>query len=134
MIPTSAVSSGPLRAGAVSRTQESTVLYRVKIGEDDYLGRAEEVVAFMAQAEGAPGEGIESYMEGVAERLQDELGIQGISTEDPALFLDALDEKGVISVHTFAEPSDDRVSPEEALGEGLVSLGDGVDPQDVDSL
>ena len=110
------------------------MLYRVKIGEDDYLGRAEEVVAFMARAEGAPGDGIESYMEGVVQRLRDELGIQGISTEYPSLFLDALDEKGVISVQTFAEPSDDRVSPEEALGEGLVSLGEGVDPEDVDSL
>jgi hypothetical protein len=110
------------------------VLYRVRIGEDDYLGQAEEVVGFMAQAEGAPGDGIESYMEGVAARLREELGIQGVATDDPSLFLDSLDEKGVISVQTFAEPSDDRVSPEEALGDGLVSLGDGVDPRDVDSL
>ena len=110
------------------------MLYRVRIGEDDYLGRAEEVVGFMARAEGAPGDGIESYMEGVADRLKEELGIQGVATDDPSLFLDSLDEKGVISVQTFAEPSDDRVSPEEALGDGLVSLGDGVDARDVDSL
>ena len=110
------------------------MLYRVKIGEDDYLGRAEEVVAFMARAEGAPGDDIASYMKGVADRLKKELGIQGVVTDDPALFLDSLDEKGVVSVQTFAEPSDDRVSPDAALGDGLVSLGDGVDPHDVDSL
>ena len=83
----------------------------------------------MARAEGAPGDGIESYMEGVAARLEEELGIEGVATDDPALFLDSLDAKGVIPVQTFAEPSDDRVSPEEALGDGLVSLGDGVDPR-----
>ena len=110
------------------------MLYRVRIGEDDYLGQAEEVVGFMARAEGAPGDDIDSYMAGAVARLKEQMGIEGIPTDDPALFLDALDEKGVVSVRTFAEPSDDRVSPEEALGDGLVSLGDGVDPHDVDPL
>lgn len=110
------------------------MLYRVKIGEDDYLGRAEEVVAFMARAEGAPGDDPTSYMEGVAARLKEQLGVEGIDTSDPALFLDALDERGVISVETFPEPSDDRVSPADALGDGPVTLGEGVDPHDVDPL
>ena len=110
------------------------MLYRVRIGEDDYLGRAEEVVAFMAKAESAPGDDLDSYMEGVAHRLAEQMGIEGIPAEDPALFLDALDEKGIISVQTFAEPSDDRVSPEDALGDGPVTLGEGVDPHDVEKL
>ena len=110
------------------------MLYRVRIGEDDYLGRAEEVVAFMARAEGAPGDDPVSYMEGVAKRLREQMGIEGVNTSDPAVFLDSLDEKGVVSIRTFAEPSDDRVDPEEALGDGPVTLGDGVDPHDVDPL
>ncbi len=110
------------------------MLYRVRIGQDDYLGRAEEVVAFMAQAEGAPGDDIDSYMEGAARRLKEQMGIDGIATSDPAAFLDSLDEHGVVPVQTFEEPSDDRVSPEEALGDGPVTLGEGVDPHDIDPL
>ena len=110
------------------------MLYRVKIGEDEYLGRAEEVLAFMARADGAPGDDVETYMEGVASRLKQQMGLEGIDTSDPAAFLDSLDEHGVLPIVTSAEPSDERVSPEEALGDGLVSLGDGVDPHDVDPL
>ena len=110
------------------------MLYRVRIGQDDYLGQAEEVVTFMAKAEGAPGGEVDSYMTGVAARLKEELGIESVDTSDPALFLDSLDEKGVVSVQTFPEPSDERVSPAEALGEGPVTLGEGVDPHDVDPL
>lgn len=108
------------------------MLYRVRIGEDEYLGRAEEVVAFMARAEGAPGADVGSYMQGAAARLREQLGLEGISTSDPAAFLDSLDERGVLRIETFSEPSDERVSPEEALGDGPVVLGEGVDAEDVD--
>lgn len=108
------------------------MLYRVRIGEDEYLGRAEEVVAFMARAEGAPGTDTASYMRGVAERLHAQLGLEGVATSTPAAFLDALDEHGVVSVATFPEPSDEHVPPQEALGDGPVVLGEGVDADDLD--
>jgi len=110
------------------------VLYRVRIGEDEYLGSAEEVVAFMARAEGAPGHDIVSYMSGVAERLRSEMQVTSIDTTDPAAFLDSLDEHGIVPIETLAEPSPDRVDPDEALGDGLVGLGEGVDPDDIDEL
>ena len=110
------------------------MLYRVKIGVDEYLGRAEEVVDFMARAEGAPGDDRATYMEGVAKRLREQLELEDVDTSDPAAFLDSLDEHGVIPIETIAEPSDERVSPEEVLGDGPVTLGEGVDPHDIDPL
>lgn len=110
------------------------MLYRVRIGDDEYVGQAEEVVAFMARAEGAPGtrEDVASYMEGVARRLSEKLGVEGVQTADPAAFLDSLDAQGIVPIETFTEPSDEYTSPEEALGDGPVGLGDGVDPEDLD--
>jgi hypothetical protein len=108
------------------------VLYRVRVGEDEYVGRAEEVVRFMARAEGAPGTTTDTYMEGVARRLAEKLGIEGVDTSSPEAFLDALDEHQVVPIATYAEPSDDRVDPAEALGDDPVSLGEGVEPDDLD--
>ena len=105
------------------------MLYKVRVGEDEYLGNAEEVVAFMARAEGAPGSDIPSYMAGVARRLEERLAVEGIRTDSAAAFLDSLEEHGVVPIQTFAEPSEDRIPKEEALGEGPVSLGEGVDPE-----
>jgi hypothetical protein len=86
----------------------------------------------MARAEGAPGEDVASYMAGVARRLEERMGVRGISTASPAAFLDSLDERGVLPVETFPEPSDERVDREEALGDGPVVLGEGVGPDDVE--
>ena len=108
------------------------MLYRVRIGEDEYLGSAEEVVLFMARAEGAPGTDVASYMEGVAARLREKMDIEGIATSDPAAFLDSLDEHGIVPIETISEPSRDRVDPDEALGDGPGALGEGVDPDDID--
>ena len=108
------------------------MLYRVRIGEDEYVGRAAEVVAFMARAEGAPGSDIASYMEGAAHRLAEKMGLEGVDTSSPEAFLDALDERGVLPIATFPEPSDERVDPEVALGDDPVALGDGVDADDLD--
>jgi len=108
------------------------VLYRVTIGEDQYLGTAEEVVAFMARAEGAPGHDVRSYMEGVARRLQRQLDVEGIDTSDEIAFLLTLSEKGVLPIEELPEPSDERVDPADAIGDGPVAYGPGVDPDDVD--
>lgn len=110
------------------------MLYRVRIGEDDYLGRAAEVVAFMARAEGAPGHDNRTYMEGVAARVREALGIESVDPSDEEAFLDSLAASGVVPVETIPEPSADRVDPDHALGQGWVSLGDGVDPHDVKEL
>lgn len=108
------------------------MLYRVRIGEDEYVGSAGEVIAFMARAEGAPGEDPRTYMEGVATRLREKLAVEGIRTDSAQAFLDSLDEKGVLRVETFAEPSDERVGKDEALGDGPVTLGKDVDPDVLD--
>ena len=108
------------------------MLYHVIIGEDEYLGTAEEVVRFMARAEGAPGHDIHSYMEGVAQRLGKQLEVDGIDPSDEVAFLLSLKEKGVLSIEELEEPSGERVDPEKALGDGPVGLGPGVDPDDGD--
>jgi hypothetical protein len=108
------------------------MLYRVKIGEDEYIGTADEVVQFMARNEGAPGHDIASYMRGVIRRLEKELEVKGISDEDPVAFLLTLQEKGILPIEELEEPSAERVDPEEALGDGPVGIGEGVDPEDLD--
>ena len=108
------------------------MLYRVRIGEDEYVGSAEEVVRFMARAEGAPGSDVTSYMEGVGRRLAEKMGLEGLDTSSPDAFLDALDEHGVLPIATSTEPSDERVDPDVALGDDPVALGEGVDADDLD--
>jgi hypothetical protein len=106
-------------------------MYRVRVGEDDYLGTAEEVVGFMARAQGAPGRDVHSYMEGVAERLRDRLGID-VPTHDPTAFLDALAARSVLRVERLREPSrDEPVDPQRVLDQGAVTLGEGVSPDDL---
>jgi hypothetical protein len=108
------------------------MLYRVRIGEDVYLGRAAEVVAFMRRAEGVPGEDATSYMEAMAERLAERLDVRGIDASDEVAFLESLRERGVVPVEVYEEPSRQRVDPEEALGEGPIAYGEGVEPGDLD--
>jgi hypothetical protein len=107
------------------------MLYRVTIVEDVYVGTADEVVAFMARGEGAPGHDVASYMEGVARRLAVDLGIEHVPTGSAEAFLEALAEHGVVRVERIEEPSRDRVDPEAVLGDGPVLLGEGVEPDDV---
>ena len=108
------------------------MLYKVTIGEDVYLGRAEEVVEFMRKAEGAGGTDAASFMQATAARLAERLDVLGIDTSDEVAFLESLMESGVIRVEVFEEPSDERVDPREAVGDGPVAYGPGVDPDDVD--
>ena len=108
------------------------MLYKVRIGEDVYLGSAEEVVAFMMKADGAPAGDMKAYMTAMAARVAEHMDISGIDTADPVSFLESLGEKGVVPVETQKEPSKQRVDPKEALGDGPVMLGPDVEPEDVD--
>lgn len=108
------------------------VLYRVEVGEDVYLGTAEEVVDFMRRAEGAPGGDAASYMEAIAARVERGLGVTGVDTSDPASFLESLGDIGVLRVSTSAEPSDERVDRSTALGDGLIAFSDDIDLDDLD--
>ena len=108
------------------------MLYKVRIGEDVYLGTAEEVVAFLQKAEGAPAGDAQAYMEAMAARIAERMDVCGILTTDAAAFLESLGEKGVLPVETQREPSTQRVSKEEALGDGPIVLGPDVEPEDVD--
>jgi hypothetical protein len=107
------------------------MLYRVRVGRDEYLGAADEVVAWMARAEGAPGADPRTYMEGVAARLRERMGVEGVPTSDPVAFLEALRERRVLPIERQREPSDERADPQRVLDEGPVTLGEGVDPGDV---
>jgi len=109
------------------------MLYKVTIGEDVYLGRPEEVVAFMMCADGAPPGDVHAYMTAMAARVGEHLDVGGIDTSSEIAFLESLASKGVLQVETFEEPSAERVDPKEAVeGEGPIAFGPGVDPRDVD--
>ena len=107
-------------------------LYRVVVGRDEYLGSADEVVAFMAKADGAPGNDSASYMRGVAERVAGQVGVDAIPTGTAEAFLDALAKHRVLQVEIRGEPLDERVDPREAVGDGPIAYGPGVDPDDVE--
>jgi len=108
------------------------MLYRVQIGEDDYLGSPEEVVQFMARAEGAPGRNIEGYMAGVSLRVRERMGLDGVDTTDEVAFLESLRELGIVPIEVLPEPSSQRVDPRTAIGQGPVAYGKDVDPDDVE--
>lgn len=108
-----------------------TVLYRVRVGRDDYLGTPDEVLAFLQRAQGAPPGGARAYMAGVARRLATEMGITEIPTHDAQAFLLALAARRVIRLEQVAEPARERMDPRAALGDGPVVYGEGVRPEDV---
>jgi hypothetical protein len=108
-------------------------LYRVRVGQDEYLGTAAEVVAFMARGVGAPGADVDSYMRGVAARLRERMGIEALPTGDPEAFLDALAERRVLDVRRMAAPSEEPPrDPREVVGDEPYAFGEGVDPGDLD--
>ena len=107
------------------------MLYRVTIGRDDYLGTADEVLAFMRRAQGAPGSDVFSFMEGVAARLRDQLGVTGLPTSSPEGSLLALAERRLVRVEQVSEPNTEPIDPRIALGDGPVVYGEGVDPDDI---
>jgi hypothetical protein len=108
------------------------VLFRVTLGRDEYLGTAEEVVAFLARGEGSPAREPKAYMRAVADRLVREMRLAPIPVHDAEAFLHALAAQGLLRLDTAHEPSSERVDRETALGTGPVAFSEGVDPDDVD--
>lgn len=108
------------------------MLYKVRIGEDVYQGTAEEVVAFMMRNEGAPEGDPATYMQAMAARISERLDVSGIDTSDEVAFLESIAEQGVLPVETMEEPSRQRVDPKEAIGDGSIAYGPGVEPDDID--
>jgi hypothetical protein len=112
------------------------MLYKVKIGRDEYLGTPEEVVAMMSRAKGAPPGGPQAFMRGIASRLEKrgrEEGAAGaIDVADPAAFLASLAAAGFLTMEERPEASRERVPPAEAVGDGPIAYGRDVDPDDVD--
>jgi hypothetical protein len=108
------------------------MLFRVTLGRDEYLGTAEEVVAFLAQSQGSPAREPRAYMRAVAARLTRDMGLEAVPVDAPEPFLRALAERRVLRLEPLSEPSSDRVDRETALGHGPVAFSEGVDPDDVD--
>jgi hypothetical protein len=105
-------------------------LYRVRLGRDDYMGTAEEVVTFMSCAVGAPGRDADSYMREVARSLGERMGVS-VDPRTPEAFLDSLGEGGIARVERLEAPSEERTPPGEVLGEGPIVYGKGVDPREL---
>jgi hypothetical protein len=111
------------------------MLYKVKVGVDEYLGTPEEVVSWMARAEGAPSGGTDAYMRGIARRLRAQMGIEVVDVSSPLAFLSSLGEANVLSVEERPEASSERLDRSEidrTLGDGPVAYGKDVDPSDLD--
>ena len=107
------------------------MMYRVNIGQDEYIGSADEVVEFLRRTEGAPAsENAAEYMRSVAHRLHSAMDIDDIDVTSPEAFLDSLAARRVLRISVGPEPSTDRVSAEEALGDGPIAYGPGVDPSE----
>ncbi len=71
-------------------------------------------------------------MEGVAARIGERLGVDGIVRDDPEGFLESIAEKGVVPVQVLAAPSDKRTAPSEYVGDEIVTYAEDVNPEDVD--
>lgn len=110
-----------------------STLYRVRVGRDEYIGTADEVLGFLVRAEGSPASDPAGYMRAVAAKVQEAFGGVVIDTEDAMSFLESLAKHRVLAVEAFGEPSDAPVDPAEVLrGEPMVVYGPDVDPGDVD--
>lgn len=109
-------------------------MYRVRLGRDEYLGSADEVLAFMAAAEGSPDPDPMVYMRLVAQRLAARMGLGGVPTNDAQAFLEHLAQAQVLRLESLDEPSPERVDPRLALGEDPVVYGEGVSADDLPDL
>lgn len=107
------------------------MLYRVTLGRDEYLGTPEEVLGFLARAQGSPAPDPAGYMRAVAQQLAARMGLSGVPTDDAEAFLTALAERKVLRMEPVREPSTERHDPRTVLGDGPVVYGEGVNPDDV---
>ena len=113
------------------------MLYKVTVGRDAYLGTAEEVVAWMSRAQGAPaaGEGpagLEAYMRGVAARVAERTDAPRVDPSSPLAFLESLRDARLLKLEERRESSAERVDPDDLLEQGILTFGDGVDPEDLE--
>ncbi len=115
------------------------MLYKVKIGRDEYLGRAEEVVAWMSRAKGAPSGGkggVRAYMEGIAARAAERVDGATLDPSSHTAFLESLKDAGLAEVEERPEASSERLEPKEVFGgearDAPLTLGEGVDLDDLD--
>ena len=115
---------------------ESSLLYKVTVGEDVYLGTAEQVVGWMSKAVGAPGTDVPSYMAGIAERLaRASKGAKKrapIDVSEPQAFLESLRDAGVVTLEERTEASAERVDPKELIDEGPVAFGEKLSIKDLE--
>ncbi len=107
------------------------MLVRVTLGRDEYLGTPEEVVAFMAHAEGSPDPEPAAYMRLVAQRLAARMGLADVPTGDARAFLEALAARRVLTLAPVNEPSRERTDPRVALDQGPLVFGEGVEADDL---
>ena len=108
------------------------MLYKVRVGRDEYLGTPEEVVGWMARAPGAPGDGTPAdYMARVAQRLAALPRGAAVDASSALAFLRSLASAGWARVTERREASPERVEPEEVLDDGPVAFGEDVDYEDL---
>ena len=113
------------------------MLYKVTVGRDVYLGTPEEVLSFMAKADGAPVGGAADaaeYMRGIAARVA--IAAKGgpraaVDTSSAIAFLHSLAAAHLLRIEQRHEASDERVDRATALGDGPVAFGGKVDYDDL---
>jgi hypothetical protein len=116
------------------------MLYKVKVGRDEYVGTPEEVVLWMAKADGAPKGGLKAYMRGIAKRVEALREREGddrgrgtpVDVSSADAFLESLAEAGLLQMEDRAEASKERVRPSEAIGDGPVAYGKDVEVGEID--
>ncbi len=107
------------------------MLYRVRIGEDLYLGSAEEVLAFLVRSAGQGDSDAVAYMRRTAALIAEAYDVHDIDVSGPEAYLQSLRRSGVVAVEVLEEPDPERQDPAEVLGDGPVVYGEGVDPDDI---
>lgn len=109
------------------------MLLKVTVGQDVYLGTADEVVRFMSKAEGAPPGDLPGYMRGIAARVaRASQKAPPIDVSDPEAFLTSLADAGFVQLDERAEASRERVDPKSILDEGPVAFGGKVSLEDLE--
>lgn len=121
------------------------MLYKVTVGRDVYVGTPEEILGFMARADGAPAApapaaapsgpagasdrpgGLQAYMDGVAARLATHGKRVSVDVRSPLGFLESLAAARLLRLERRKLPREDRVDPKTYLGDEPIAFGDGVD-------
>lgn len=133
------------------------MLYKVTVGRDVYVGTPEEILGFMARAEGAPASpspaaapsrpsaspapagaaavpgasdpagGLRAYMDGVAARLATHGKRVAVDVSSPLAFLESLASARLVRLERRKLPREDRVDPKAYLGDQPLAFGPDVD-------